>query len=226
LLLTLVLLVFVIAAPEGRLSRSVSVLLAGALLAVIVASTALSERARAGAVVVLAGTVLGALLVALLGPEKPLASRILTAALLGAMPVLVARGMLRLVKTSGVGLRVVLGALNVYLLLALVSALLYGIVAELEGPPLFGADGRGTTSDYVYFSFTALTTTGFGNLAPATALGRAVTTFEMVVGQLYLVTVVAVLVGSLSGRARTAPGEAGPRPRAAAHPGPRRWRAA
>jgi hypothetical protein len=205
LLLTVVLLVFVVAAPDGRLARSVSVLLAGALLGIIVASSGLSERARVGALVAVAVTVLGAILLALLGPERPLASRVVTAVLLGVMPVLVTRGVLQLVKTSGVGLRAVLGALTVYLLLGLVSALLYGIVAELERPPLFGADGRGTTSDYVYFSFTALTTTGFGNLAPATALGRAVTTFEMVIGQLYLVTVVAVLVGSLPGRARTVP---------------------
>jgi Ion channel len=104
----------------------------------------------------------------------------------------------------------VLGALTVYLLLGLFSAFLYGVVADLERLPFFGADGRGTPSDYVYFSFTALTTTGFGNLAPATALGRAVTTFEMVIGQLYLVTVVAVLVGSLPGRARAARQGPGP----------------
>jgi hypothetical protein len=204
LLLTLLLLVFVVAAPDGRLSRAVSVLLAVALLGVIVASSGLSAPVRVAALIVAAVIALAAILLALLGPPEPVASRAVTAALLGAMPVLVGRGVLRLIRTAGVGLRAVLGALTVYLLLGLFSAFLYGVVAAFERPPLFGADGRGTPSDYVYFSFTALTTTGFGNLAPATALGRAVTTFEMVIGQLYLVTVVAVLVASLPGRARAA----------------------
>jgi hypothetical protein len=45
-----------------------------------------------------------------------------------------------------------------------------------------------------------LTTTGFGDLSPATAVGRALSVIEMLTGQLYLVTVIGVLVGNLAAR--------------------------
>ena len=54
----------------------------------------------------------------------------------------------------------------------------------------------------MYFSFTVLTTTGFGDLTPATSVGRALAVLEMLGGQLYLVTVIGVLVGGLVGRRR------------------------
>ena len=56
--------------------------------------------------------------------------------------------------------------------------------------------------DRVYFSFTTLTTTGYGDLTPVTQLGHALAVVEMLTGQLYLVTVIGVLVGDLVGRRR------------------------
>ena len=47
----------------------------------------------------------------------------------------------------------------------------------------------------MYFSLTTMTTTGFGDLTAATNLGRRLTTTEAVVGQIFLVTLVALLVG-------------------------------
>jgi hypothetical protein len=55
-------------------------------------------------------------------------------------------------------------------------------------------------SQRVYFSYTALTTTGFGDLTARTPPGRALAVLEMLIGQLYLVTVIAMLVGNLSRR--------------------------
>ena len=55
----------------------------------------------------------------------------------------------------------------------------------------------------MYISFTVLTTTGFGDLTARTAPGRAITVLEMLIGELYLVTVIATLVGNL--RRRPAP---------------------
>jgi hypothetical protein len=45
-----------------------------------------------------------------------------------------------------------------------------------------------------------LTTTGFGDLSPASATGRALSVGEMLTGHLYLVTVIGVLVGNLAAR--------------------------
>jgi hypothetical protein len=52
----------------------------------------------------------------------------------------------------------------------------------------------------VYYSFTVLTTTGFGDYTPEMSVGRAVAVLEMLTGQLYLVTVIGVLVGNFAGR--------------------------
>ena len=49
----------------------------------------------------------------------------------------------------------------------------------------------------MYFSFTTLTTTGYGDYTAALRGGRALAVLEMLVGQLYLVTVIAMLVGNL-----------------------------
>ena len=46
-----------------------------------------------------------------------------------------------------------------------------------------------------------LTTTGFGDLTPAAGIGRLLAVLEMLLGQLYLVTVISLLVGNL-GRGR------------------------
>ena len=54
----------------------------------------------------------------------------------------------------------------------------------------------------MYFSFTVLTTTGFGDYTAATSVGRALAVVEMLLGQLYLVTIIGVLVGNLAGRRR------------------------
>ena len=67
----------------------------------------------------------------------------------------------------------------------------------------FGMTGGAdvTQSSRVYFSFTTLTTTGYGDYTPATSAGHALAVVEMLVGQLYLVTVIGVLVGSFGRRA-------------------------
>ena len=50
------------------------------------------------------------------------------------------------------------------------------------------------SSDYLFFSYTTLTTTGYGNLVPAGTVGQSLAVLEMLVGQIFLVTLVAGLV--------------------------------
>jgi hypothetical protein len=56
----------------------------------------------------------------------------------------------------------------------------------------------------VYFSFTTLTTAGFGDLTARTDLGHTLTVFEALIGQIYLVTVVSLIVSNLGRRGRPA----------------------
>jgi DNA-binding beta-propeller fold protein YncE len=58
----------------------------------------------------------------------------------------------------------------------------------------FGSGGVGTMSQDVFFSFTTLTTTGYGNLVPAGQPGQSLAVMEMIIGQLFLVTALGKIV--------------------------------
>jgi hypothetical protein len=88
----------------------------------------------------------------------------------------------------------VLGALCAYVLLGLLFAFLYLAVNELRSEPFFAQPGPHVQSEYLYFSFVALTTLGFGDLSPSVGLPQALTVLEALLGQVFLVTLVARLV--------------------------------
>jgi Ion channel len=88
----------------------------------------------------------------------------------------------------------VLGALCSYVLLGLLFAFLYLAVSDLREAPFFAQPGSHVQSEYVYFSFVALTTLGFGDLSPSVGLPQALTVLEALSGQIFLVTLVARLV--------------------------------
>ena len=98
-------------------------------------------------------------------------------------------------RLQGVTLQVVAGALTIYVLTGLIFAWLVSLVADVDSGAYFAQGGDATQGDRVYYSFTVLTTTGFGDLTAATPVGHALAVVEMLLGQLYLVTVIGVLVG-------------------------------
>jgi len=87
----------------------------------------------------------------------------------------------------------VLGALCSYVLVGLLFAFLYLAVNSL-GDSFFAQPGKHEQSEFLYFSFVALTTLGFGDLSPAVGLPQALTVLEALLGQVFLVTLVARLV--------------------------------
>jgi uncharacterized membrane protein len=92
----------------------------------------------------------------------------------------------------------VLGALCIYVLIGLSFAFAYEIVGAFGSQPFFASQETGTRSDYVYFSFITMATVGYGDLAAQGGLGRALAVTEGLLGQIYLVTAVAALVGNMS----------------------------
>ncbi|MGH9227533.1 MAG: potassium channel family protein [Acidimicrobiales bacterium] len=87
-----------------------------------------------------------------------------------------------------------LGALAAYLLIGMAFAFTYRFMGSVQAGPFFGTDGEGTVSQVLFFSFITLTTTGYGNLVPATNPGQSLAVLEALVGQLFLVTTVAKVV--------------------------------
>ena len=204
-LLTLTLLVFVIVAPGADWSRAVTCTLQWlALLTVVATSRASTNVRRPVAIVLLAltsFTVVGEAAGALSDAELFAISGLLSAAI----PLALIGGLIRLVRVHGVTPQAVAGALTLYLLLGLVFAWVIGFASKVDSAPYFAQLDHASTSQIVYFSFAVLTTTGFGDLTAATHLGRALAVVEMLLGQLYLVTVIGVLVGNFAGRSRAAP---------------------
>ena len=91
----------------------------------------------------------------------------------------------------------VLGAIAAYLMAGMFFAFLYHALGLSQAqPPFFGSQGRGTLSQGLFFSFTTLTTTGYGNLVPAGNPGQTFAVLEMLTGQLFLVTAVAKVVSA------------------------------
>jgi hypothetical protein len=95
-----------------------------------------------------------------------------------------------------VDLQTVLGAIDIYLLVGMLFAFAYRFVGVVEPSAFFGANGDGKLPQDLFFSFTTLTTTGYGNLVPAGNPGQTIAVAEMLVGQLFLVTAVAKVINS------------------------------
>jgi len=91
----------------------------------------------------------------------------------------------------------VVGAICIYVLIGMLFTYLYGAVAALGDGAFFAQGTDGTLSVRLYFSYVTLATLGYGDYTPAGDLGHTLAILEALLGQLYLVTVVAVLVSRL-----------------------------
>jgi voltage-gated potassium channel len=100
----------------------------------------------------------------------------------------------RILRHKRVSYETVLGALCAYVLIGLLFAFLYLAVDDLRSGPFFAQPGEHAQSEYLYFSFVALTTLGFGDLSPTPGLPQALTVLEALAGNIFLVTLVARLV--------------------------------
>ena len=98
-------------------------------------------------------------------------------------------------EQDSVDANTVFGALCAYLFLGLSFAVVYGVIAELNPAAIFTPEeGEPTFVTWVYFSFTTLSTLGYGDIAPRTYPARMAAILEALIGQIYLVVVVARLV--------------------------------
>ena len=106
--------------------------------------------------------------------------RAMNAAVVLLGPPAVATGLLRTLRvTHEVRLEAVSGVLSLYVLLGLLFAFLFGAVDRLDDDPFFTDGAPATVSNCLYFSFTTLTTVGYGDLTAGTDLGHTLCVFEM-----------------------------------------------
>jgi hypothetical protein len=197
--------VFQLASPDSDLARAITLLLQAATLLVAVRvshARALATRVFTAFVLVVLAVAAGTTIAT--GEIGDAAARLLSLLILVLVPPLVAVGTIRTVREEGVvSVHTIFGVLCLYVLVGALFAFAYGGIDALSSTPFFAQETNAEASDFLYFSFTALTTTGFGDLTAATDLGRSLVIAEELIGQIYLVTVVAVIVGNL-GRPRPA----------------------
>jgi len=195
LLLVLTTFGFVAAAPDEQWSRAVLVLLLALTLGVALWTSAATGRLDIVATCLAAVGATGAIL-------ELLTANANATGLLGLLDVLLIAATCGVIvfgigDQHGVNFQSVLGALCIYLLIGLLYTFTYGAIAALQSGPFFAQGTDGTASIRLYFSVVSLATVGYGDYTAATDLGRTVAGSEGLLGQVYLVTVVAVIVSRL-----------------------------
>ncbi|MCB0879754.1 MAG: hypothetical protein KDC46_12350 [Thermoleophilia bacterium] len=109
-------------------------------------------------------------------------------------PILITR---RVLHHERVTRATVLGAIASYLLIALAFGMVFLAVDEYQATPFFGHEQP--TTVFFYFSLVSVATLGYGDFTPVTPLGQLLGAMDAVVGQVFLVTFVAMIVGRLVG---------------------------
>jgi hypothetical protein len=108
----------------------------------------------------------------------------------------------RVLAGTTVTLESIYGAVSAYMIIGLMFAAFYAAMDKLGGVTFFANGQPGDTRTFQYFSFTTLTTLGYGDFTAAGNAGRAVAVMEAMFGQIFLATLVARLVAAFQPRER------------------------
>lgn len=186
------------ASPPNAAARIVTVLLEGlTLIATLLAARVGRLLFRiAGAVVI--GAVTAAVVSLVVGGSSESVTGwffAINVLLVGAAPIAIARALYR---RPVIDVRTVLGAVCIYLLIGIMFAFLYASVGAITNEPFFVQTDHPGIQTFLYFSFVTQTTVGYGDYTAASDVGRTLATTEALLGQIYLVTVVAVLVSRMT----------------------------
>lgn len=200
------------AGGDHRIGRMVFVLIESATLFVIVHASGVSPRGIRIATAMMAFAIAGTLVSVTLDRES-VGPAIVGATLAFAGPVVIVRRTRLHVKVDE---NTIAASLCIYLLAGMFFSYVYGLMDAIDGPFFAQGPRASQAVNFVYFSFTTLTTLGYGDYTARTNLGHMLSVAEALFGQLYLVIVVAVLVSNIGRRrvlqAQQAAEEAGDTP--------------
>jgi hypothetical protein len=201
LALVLAAFLFGLLAPDGSWSGSILVVLQAVVLVVALWTSGTAGLDSLHSRALVAAAALTAVLNIIPGGAVTHgAVSLITALLTVASIIVIGRGV---IDQGGVNLQSVRGAIAIYILLGLLFVGFYGAIVFFDSSSFFAQGTDGTRAVRTYFSFVTLATLGYGDYTPAGTVGHALAVCEALLGQLYLVTVVAVIVARL-GRSRGA----------------------
>ena len=102
----------------------------------------------------------------------------------------------RVLAKPTVTIQSIYGAISAYLIIGLMFAASYAAIQRLETSDFFTDHEPVNTQTLQYFSFTTLTTLGYGDFTAARNGGRSIAVMEALTGQVFLATLVARLVSA------------------------------
>ena len=187
-------------AEPGDLQRSIGTVLVGLTVLLSLYAAEVPAQLLQVAVAVVAAVVVAVIVASLANKSSTVQgiTAIANGLMLAVAPPAVVVGVYRSLRATGeVTVTVVAGVLCLYLLLGLLFAFAYVAVQNLGGAPFFANGAAAVSSRSVYFSFVTMTTVGYGDYTARTNLGHTLAISEALIGQIYLVTVVAAIVGRL-----------------------------
>jgi hypothetical protein len=197
LILILASIVTTAAVSQTDLGRLLTPILLGGTLLFAMWTSRVGPRIRRVAVIVVPVVVVSSVLASVVSDESAARS---VSAWASAILVLAALFAIfgRLKEHTTISFQTVLGALSMYLLLGLLYGSVFAGLAATSGDAFFAQGAQaGTSVNYVYFSYVTISTVGYGDLSAAQSVGKMLAASEALIGQLFLVTVVALLVSNL-----------------------------
>jgi hypothetical protein len=192
--------IFQLSTKDTEVTRAIGVAIQAVVIMLALRAAGASHRLIAGTAVFLGLVVLFSASF-ILGSEdaSKAAQRTLTFILILIAPAAIVAGVAReLREDERVTIQTIFCGISLYLLLGMAFAFLFGVVEAFGDKPFFAHGEPANPNDLLYFSFATLTTTGYGDFVADTELGRALGVTEALIGQTYLVTVLAVIVSNIT----------------------------
>ena len=194
LLLVLVSFVFTALMTDSSTSEAVLVLIEASILVIALWTSGLPFRRFAIPLILLAAVSAAVGLIAVDTSFARNSAAVVELAFLVGAACAIGAGV---VDQGDVNSQSVLGALSIYVTVGMLFTVIYGALADVGEAPFFAQGTDGDPATRLYFSFVTLATLGYGDYSPAGDVGRMMAVIEALIGQLYLVTVVALIVGNL-----------------------------
>jgi hypothetical protein len=205
LVLVLLILSFFSSAVTGdnHYARLTTLVLLAATTWLALRASRVERRLLRLAVTLIPLATLAAIVASVLGSDDT--ARIVTASLTALLVLVAPAAIIKRVATHPViNLNTFYGAVCVYLLIAMFFASCFALIGAASGQGFFAQvqpPAKAGSIDYLYFSLTTITTVGYGDFTARGDVGRMTAVLEAILGQLYLITVVALVVQNL-GQAR------------------------
>lgn len=175
----------------------------GVILVVLQTLQATGVTRRAMRIAMIAAAGLSALVIAGGYTDATAIVTAITFAAAAALGVAVLVLMRRIFEKDTIRLPEVVAALAAYMQIGLGFGFVFAGAAALTDGDFFNNGIAGQGSDFFYFSVVTMTTLGYGDLSPATDVGRSVVMVETLLGEIFLIVLVAYLVGMLGSARRS-----------------------